>query len=121
MFEKMLAHPNIKVMLNTDYREIEALVPCKRMVYIGPIDAFFDHRHGKLPYRSLEVQHVNLGQEQFQPVGTVNFPNDCDCTRVSEFKHMTGQRNATTSVVHEHPRADGDPYCPMPRPDNAEL
>ena len=121
MFEKMLEHPNIKVMLNTDYREVEALVPWKRMVYTGPIDAFFNHRYGKLPYRSLEFEHVNLGQEQFQAVGTVNFPNDYDYTRVSEFKHMTGQKHATTSVVYEYPRGDGDPYYPIPRPENAEL
>ncbi len=121
MFERMLAHPNIKVMLNTDYREIEALVPWTRMVYSGPIDAFFNHRYGKLPYRSLDFHHVNLGQEQFQAVGTVNFPNDYDYTRVSEFKHMTGQKHATTSVVYEYPRADGDPYYPIPRPENAEL
>ncbi len=121
MFERMLSHPNIKVMLNTDYREIEALVPWTRMVYSGPIDAFFNHRYGKLPYRSLDFQHVNLDQEQFQAVGTVNFPNDYEYTRVSEFKHMTGQKHATTSVVYEYPRADGDPYYPIPRPENAEL
>ena len=121
MFEKMLRHPNIKVMLNTDYREIEAFVPWKRMVYSGPIDAFFNYRHGRLPYRSLDFEHVNLAQEQFQPVGTVNFPNDYDYTRVSEFKHLTGQRHSTTSVVYEYPRADGDPYYPIPRPENAAL
>ncbi len=121
MFERMLAHPNIKVMLNTDYREIEALVPWTRMVYSGPIDAFFNHCYGKLPYRSLDFHHLNLAQEQFQPVGTVNYPNDYDYTRVSEFKHLTGQRHATTSVVYEYPCADGDPYYPIPRPENAEL
>ncbi|MEO7117276.1 MAG: UDP-galactopyranose mutase [Caldimonas sp.] len=121
MFEKMLRHPNIKVMLNTDYREIEAFIPWKRMVYSGPIDAFFNYRHGRLPYRSLDFEHVNLAQEQFQPVGTVNYPNDYDYTRVSEFKHLTGQRHATTSVVYEYPRADGDPYYPIPRPENADL
>ena len=73
MFEKMLGHPNIKLMLNTDYREIVDLLPWKHMVYSGPIDAFFNHRHGKLPYRSLEFRHVNIASEQFQPVGTVNY------------------------------------------------
>ena len=121
MFESMLSHPNIKVMLNTDYREIEAFVPWQRMVYSGPIDAFFNYRHGRLPYRSLEFRHVNVAQEQFQPVGTVNYPNDYDYTRVSEFKHLTGQRHATTSVVYEYPRAEGDPYYPVPRPENAAL
>jgi len=121
MFEAMLDHPNIKVMLNTDYREVVDLLPWKHMVYTGPIDAFFNFRHGKLPYRSLEFQHVNLPQQQFQPVGTVNYPNDYAYTRISEFKHITGQHHPTTSVVYEYPRADGDPYYPVPRPENAAL
>ncbi len=119
MFERMLDHPNIKVMLNTDYREVVDLLPWKHMVYTGPIDAFFNYRHGKLPYRSLEFRHVNVPQEQFQAVGTVNYPNDYAYTRISEFKHITGQRAATTSIVYEYPRAEGDPYYPVPRPENA--
>ncbi|WP_427914497.1 UDP-galactopyranose mutase [Ramlibacter sp. MMS24-I3-19] len=121
MFEKMLDHPNIKVMLNTDYRDIVDLLPWKHMVYTGPVDAFFNFKYGKLPYRSLEFKHVNVKQEQFQPVGTVNYPNDYGYTRISEFKHITGQEHATTSVVYEYPRAEGDPYYPVPRPENAEL
>ncbi len=121
MFEKMLDHPNIKVMLNTDYREVADLLPWKHMVYTGPIDAFFHCKYGKLPYRSLEFRHVNLKQEQFQPVGTVNYPNDYAWTRISEFKHITGQKHPTTSVVYEYPRAEGDPYYPVPQPENAEL
>ncbi|MCY7412028.1 MAG: UDP-galactopyranose mutase [Salinibacterium sp.] len=121
MFEQMLSHPNISVMLNTDYREIAPAVPWRHMVYTGPIDAFFDHRYGRLPYRSLEFRHVTLPQSQFQTVGTVNFPNDYAYTRVSEFKHITGQRHESTSIVYEYPRADGDPYYPVPIPGNAEL
>ena len=119
LFERMLDHPNVKVMLNTDYREVVDLMPWKHMVYTGPIDAFFNYRHGKLPYRSLEFRHVNMPQEQFQAVGTVNYPNDYAYTRISEFKHLTGQRAPTTSVVYEYPRADGDPYYPVPRAENA--
>ena len=121
MFEKMLDHPNIKVMLNTDYREVVDLLPWKHMVYSGPIDAFFNYRHGKLPYRSLEFRHVNLAQEKFQAVGTVNYPNDYGYTRISEFKTITGQKHASTSIVYEYPTAEGDPYYPVPRPENAEL
>jgi UDP-galactopyranose mutase len=121
MFERMLQHPNIKLMLNTDYREIEAVVPWRHMIYTGPIDAFFDCRYGQLPYRSLEFRHVNLPQEQLQTVGTINHPNEYAYTRVTEFKHITGQRHATTSVVYEYPRADGEPYYPIPRPQNAAL
>jgi UDP-galactopyranose mutase len=121
MFEKMLSHPNIKVMLNTDYREIVDVVPWKHMVYTGPVDAFFGYKYGKLPYRSLRFEHVNVNRPQFQPVGTVNYPNDYGYTRISEFKHITGQEHPTTSVVYEYPCAEGDPYYPVPRPENAEL
>lgn len=121
MFERMLAHPNIKVLLNCDYRDIVDVVPWKHMVYSGPVDAFFDYKYGKLPYRSLRFEHVNVPKEQFQPVGTVNYPNDYGYTRISEFKHITGQEHPTTSVVYEYPCAEGDPYYPVPRPENAEL
>lgn len=122
MFEKMLDHPNIKVMLNTDYREVADIVPWRHMVYTGPVDAFFNYKYGKLPYRSLRFQHVTVPQEQFQPVGTVNYPNDYGYTRISEFKHITGQTlPGKTSLVYEYPCAEGDPYYPVPRAENAEL
>ncbi|MES3001611.1 MAG: UDP-galactopyranose mutase [Pseudomonadota bacterium] len=121
MFERMLDHPNIEVMLNTDYRKVEQAIPWRRMVYTGPIDAFFDFKHGKLPYRSLRFEHTTLQQDQFQAVGQVNYPNEHDYTRISEFKHMTGQVHPCTSVVREYPCAEGDPYYPVPRPENAVL
>jgi len=121
MFERMLGHPNIKVMLNTDYREVMGFVPHRSMIYTGPVDAFFEHRYGKLPYRSIEFQHRTLPQERFQAVGTMNFPNDHAYTRVTEFKHLTGQAHSHTSVVYEYPRADGDPYYPVPKAENDAL
>jgi UDP-galactopyranose mutase len=121
MFEKMLAHPNIKVMLNTDFREVADILPWKHMIYSGPIDAFFNFKYGKLPYRSLSFEHVHHARAQFQSVGTINFPNDHAYTRVTEFKHLTGQQHAGTSVVYEYPRSEGDPYYPVPTPQNAAL
>ncbi|WP_425258893.1 UDP-galactopyranose mutase [Rubrivivax sp. RP6-9] len=121
MFERMLAHPNIKVMLNTDYRAIVDLVPWRHMVYSGPVDAFFNFKHGKLPYRSIRFEHRTVAQAEFQPVGTVNYPNDYGYTRISEFKHITGQQHAQTSIVYEYPCAEGDPYYPVPRAQNAAL
>ena len=121
LFEAMLDHPNIKVMLNTDYREVVDVLPWKHMIDSGPVDAFFNYQYGKLPYRSLEFQHVTLPQESFQPVGTVNYPNDYGYTRITEFKHVTGQSHPKTALVYEYPRAEGDPYYPVPRPENAEL
>lgn len=121
MFENMLSHPNIKVMLNTDYREVERLIPYQQMIYTGPVDEFFDYRYGKLPYRSLEFKHETLNMPVHQPVAVVNYPNDNLYTRVTEFKYLTGQEHTKTSIVYEFPRAEGDPYYPVPRPENAEL
>ncbi len=121
MFERMLAHPNITVQLSTDYREIMDEYPEAKMVYTGPIDEFFDYRFGKLPYRSLRFEHETHDVEQFQPVGVVNYPNDHKYTRVTEFKHLTGQEHPRTSIVYEYPQAEGDPYYPIPRPENAKL
>jgi len=125
MFERMLSHPRIQVMLNTDYRDVVGLLPWRHMVYTGPIDTFFDHRYGRLPYRSLDFDHVTVQPATpgglFMPVGTVNHPNDHAYTRVTEFRHLTGQAHAATSLVYEYPRADGDPYYPVPRAENAAL
>ena len=121
MFERMLDHPRIKIMLNTDYREVVEVVPWAHMIYTGPIDAFFNCRYGRLPYRSLRFEHRNLPRERFQAVGTVNYPNDYGYTRISEFKHITGQEHPSTSVVYEYPCEEGDPYYPVPRPENAAL
>ena len=121
MFEKMLDHPNIKIMLNTDYREVKDIIPYREMIYTGPIDAFFNYRYGKLPYRSLEFRFETLNTPALQPTGTVNYPNEYAYTRITEFKHLTGQEHHKTTIVYEHPRAEGDPYYPVPRPENAEL
>jgi len=121
MFENMLRHPNIKLMLNTDYEEIAYLVPWRHMVYTGPVDAFFGWSHGRLPYRSLEFEHVTLPHVQAQSVGTINYPNDYAYTRVTEFKHLTGQQHPMTSVVYEYSRAHGDPYYPVPHPASLAL
>jgi UDP-galactopyranose mutase len=119
MFERMLDHPRIKVLLNTDLREIEGLFPYKKMIYTGPIDEFFGFRFGKLPYRSLEFRHETHDVEVFQDAPVVNYPNDHDYTRVTEFKYLTGQDHPKTSIVYEYPQAEGDPYYPIPRPENA--
>jgi UDP-galactopyranose mutase len=121
MFENMLDHDNIKILLNTDYREIEDVIPYGEMIYTGPIDEYFDYRFGKLPYRSLQFQFETVDREWCQPVAVVNYPNDHAYTRVTEFKHVTGQQHQKTSLVYEYPMAEGDPYYPVPRPENLEL
>lgn len=121
MFEKMLDHPNISVLLQTDYHEIRNFIPFKRMIFTGPIDEYFGFRFGKLPYRSLRFEHVTRDVEWHQPVGVVNYPQTEDYTRVTEYKHLTGQTHARTALTYEYPSAVGDPYYPIPRPENAAL
>ena len=122
MFRRMLDHPNIKVHLGTDYFEIRGQIEANHTVYTGPIDAFFDCCYGHLPYRSLRFEHEYLPwTELYQSVGTVNYPNDHAYTRITEFKHLTGQTHSGTAIVREYPQAEGDPYYPIPRPENEEL
>jgi UDP-galactopyranose mutase len=121
MFERMLNHPNIKIMLNCDYREIERIIPYREMVYTGPVDAYFDYCYGKLPYRSLEFKHETHDAQVLQPAPVVNYPNEQPYTRITEFKYLTGQEHQKTSVVYEFPQAEGDPYYPVPRKENAAI
>jgi UDP-galactopyranose mutase len=117
MFRRMIAHPNIKVLLNTDYREVIKDIRFNRMICTGPIDAFFDYQYGELPYRSIRFQFETLNQEYYQPVGTVNYPNDYDITRITEQKYLTGQSSPKTTLVREYPEAyvpgRNDPYYPI--------
>jgi UDP-galactopyranose mutase len=121
MFERMLSHPNIKIMLNTDYREIIEYIPYDRLIFTGPIDSYFDYCYGKLPYRSLDFRFETIDAEKFQQTTTINYPNEHLYTRITEFKYMTGQKHPKTTVVYEYSTAEGDPYYPIPRPENAEL
>ncbi|WP_067063566.1 UDP-galactopyranose mutase [Roseateles chitosanitabidus] len=122
MFERMLDHPAITVRTGVDFKDVRGDFAGAHIIYSGPIDAFFDHCHGPLPYRSLRFDHQHLADTaQFQPVGTVNYPNDHDFTRITEFKHLTGETHAGTSIVREFPQDEGDPYYPVPRPENEAL
>jgi UDP-galactopyranose mutase len=124
MFEQMLDHPLIDKRLGTDFRDLkdQAFEIADHIVYTGPIDEYFDFRFGKLPYRSLRFDHQTLDQEQFQEVAVVNYPcEEVPFTRISEYKHLTGQQSPVTTVTYEYPSAEGDPYYPIPRPENQEL
>ncbi|TWB71860.1 UDP-galactopyranose mutase [Nitrospirillum amazonense] len=121
MFGRMLHHPNIKIMLQTDYADVRDVVPHRRLIYTGQIDEFFGYRHGPLPYRSLRFEHVTLDRARHQPVAVVNHPQDQAYTRVTEYKHLTGQVHPKTALTYEYPSDVGDPYYPVPRPENQEL
>jgi UDP-galactopyranose mutase len=119
MFERMLDHRNIRVEVGTDFFAMRDRIRAKHVVYTGPIDAYFDYCFGKLPYRSIRFEHEHVpSTPQYQEVGVVNFPTDYDYTRITEFKHLTGQTHSGTSIVREYPCDDGDPYYPVPRPEN---
>jgi UDP-galactopyranose mutase len=121
MFERMLDHPNIEVMLGVDFEAVKSQVSYKRVIFTGPIDEYFDYRFGKLPYRSLRFEHRTLDKEWHQNVAVVNYPQTYDYTRVTEYKHLTGQRHPLTSLTFEYPTNEGEPYYPVPRPENAEI
>ena len=119
MFARILDHPRIHVDLGLSFAELQQHIDWKILFYTGPIDEYFGFRFGSLPYRSLRFEHEHLADvEQFQPVGTVNYPNEHAFTRITEFKHLTAQKLSGTSIVREYPTDEGDPYYPIPRPEN---
>ena len=121
MFERMLDHPRIRIRTGVDYADVAAAYPGIKTIFTGPVDEYFGYRFGPLPYRSLEFKHETHDVGVYQPAAVVNYPNDHAYTRVTEFKYLTGQVADKTSIVFEHPRAEGDPYYPIPRPENAAL
>jgi len=121
MFERMLDHPNISVSTGTNYADIASEFQGANLVYTGAIDEFFGYRFGALPYRSLGFEHVTLDAPQFQQVGTVNYPQTEAYTRITEYKHLTGQCHEKTTITYEYPSAQGDPYYPIPRSENHDL
>lgn len=116
MFERMLDHPNVSVLLQTDYRDLIDVISHRNLIYTGPVDEFFDLRYGRLPYRSLEFRFETVDSEVFQSAPVVNFPNEHLYTRCTEFKYLTDQQHQKTTVVYEYPRAEGDPYYPITTP-----
>jgi UDP-galactopyranose mutase len=121
MFERMLTHPNIMILLNADYREVRRMIPHSEVVFTGPVDEFFEYRFGKLPYRSLEFRFETRDAVLAQEGAVINYPNEHDYTRVTEFKYLTGQEHSKTTLVYEFPRSEGDPYYPIPRAENQQI
>lgn len=122
MFARMLDQPGITVRTGMDFAEARKRFSFRRIIWTGPVDEYFGFRYGKLPYRSLNFRHETLDREWALPTGTVNHPaEETPFTRVSEYKWITGQQHPKTSVTYEFPSAEGDPYYPIPRPENAAL
>ncbi|WP_122508916.1 UDP-galactopyranose mutase [Pseudomonas viridiflava] len=122
MFERMLDHERIDIVLGVDFAKVREALSYRHLVYCGPIDEYFGHCYGRLPYRSLRFEHKTVDQTRFQPVAVVNYPDEeVPYTRITEYKHLTGQQHPKTSVTYEFPTAEGDPYYPIPRQENNEL
>ncbi|MET3714568.1 UDP-galactopyranose mutase [Pseudomonas sp. PvP001] len=122
MFENMLDHPRINVLLDTDFAQVREQLSYAQLIYCGPVDEYFGFRLGRLPYRSLRFEHKTLQQPQLQAVAVVNYPDEAvPYTRITEYKHLTGQQHPQTSITYEYPCAEGDPYYPIPRAENAAL
>lgn len=121
MFERMLHHPNITVHTGCEFADVSQQEAFREIIFTGPVDEYFDFRFGKLPYRSLHFAFETHDAHVFQPAPVVNYPMDQDYTRITEFKYLTGQEHPQTTVVYEYPQAEGDPYYPIPRAENAAL
>jgi UDP-galactopyranose mutase len=119
LFQRLLDHPKIKLLLNTAYQEVVDEIDYQKMIFTGPIDEFFNHRYGELPYRSLQFKFFYTEREQQQPVATVNYPNEYNYTRITEFKHLTGQKVYGSTYIEEYPqshqRGKNIPYYPIPK------
>lgn len=114
MCERMAASKNIKIMLNMDYREIAGDISYDIMIYTGAVDEFYNYKYGKLAYRSINFVFETYDMEKFQEAPVVNYPNDYDYTRITEYKQLTGQVHHKTSISKEFPTAEGEPYYPFP-------
>lgn len=121
MFENMLSHDNIHLLLKTDFHQLKNLITYKQLIFTGPIDEYFDFCFGKLPYRSLRFKHETLNQQWLGKVAVTNYPNDHLYTRITEYKHLTGQEHPKTSITYEFPCWEGDPFYPVPQAQNQEL
>ncbi len=122
MFQKMLDHPNIHVMLDTDFHDVrDQIRPRHATLFTGPVDEYFDKIFGPLPYRSLIFETVVSNTDLVQPCVQINYPNDFSWTRTVEYKHITGQHHPKTIIVREIPCVEGDPYYPIPTSGNSVL
>ena len=125
MFRRMLEHPNIVVALNYDWKRSMIKGRHTRVLFTGAIDEFLDYRFGPLPYRSIRFEERTLQKPQEQPVGTINYPNDYNFTRITEQKIITGQQAPVTTLITEFPRSH-EPgrtiaHYPIPRDENRLL
>jgi len=118
MVRSLLSHGNIDLESNVSFLDAQSAVSFDHLIYTGPIDEYFDHIHGELPYRSLRFEFEHFNEPYYQPATSVNFPNAHHYTRITEFKHATGQKTPGTTIAREYPQAhvrgENEPYYPIP-------
>ncbi len=114
MCQNMISNKKIKIMLNTDYKEVIKELEYDKLIYTGPTDYFYDYKHGKMAYRTIDFQCETYSREEYQEAPVVNYPNDYDFTRITEFKKLTGQEHKKTTILKEFPTSEGEPYYPFP-------
>ena len=134
MIENMLNHKNIKLMLNTDFKEICTLKDKDfylfdkkfygKVIYTGQIDELFDYKFEELPYRSVDMRFETIEKEFYQEKATINYPNDYDFTRITEFKHIHPINSSKTTILKEYPQEYiknvNTPYYPIFTTENQE-
>lgn len=126
LFERILAHPNIHVELNTDYFDVkDEVTGYSKLFYTGPIDRFFEFKHSledKLEYRSINFVSETVNKDLFQENSVVNYPGtEVEYTRIIEYKHFGNQQAGKTTIVKEFTVDDGEPYYPVPNKKNREI
>ncbi|MBC6983466.1 NAD(P)-binding protein [Caulobacter sp. 17J80-11] len=122
MFENLLDHDGIHLELDVEFEDVRREVVYDHLVFTGPLDGYFEHRFGELPFRSVRFRHETLDQEWHQPAAVVEFPSeDTAWSRIVEHKHLTGQVHPKTSITYEQPGGAGDPFYPVPTPENLAL
>jgi UDP-galactopyranose mutase len=126
LFENLLSHPNITVLLNTDFFDVQHQLPnYEKLFYSGPIDRYFafqDKIQEVLEYRSINFQFETVDAEYFQENSVVNYPgNEFGFTRIVEYKHFGNQQSEKTTISREFTEATGDPYYPVPTPRNQQI
>jgi UDP-galactopyranose mutase len=121
LFNNLMNHPNITVLLRTPWEYARDVVKFKRLIFTGPIDSYFSHIYGELPYRSLFFEYEWHPVAKIQPVATINYPDSRKYTRSTEFTQITGQKKDSTVIVKEYPTAVGEPYYPVPSSTTKEL
>ena len=127
IFKNMLRHDKIKLMLNTDFGDVlridgeQVLFLDQKfdglLIFTGQLDELFNEKFGALPYRSVEMKFETIDAEDYQPAATVNYPNNYDFTRITEFKKIHPAKSPSTTILKEYPQdyvhGQNTPYYPI--------